>query len=450
MLAGFLEAHGLFACNTAFQHATRHKTTWQGHYRDATNGNIVPIYNTIDFVICRQSHKSLLTDSRAFAGTLFDSDHRLLIVQLDLSRLYYVWSEIAQPPSAKHARYNTEQLASGPIRTKFRDAVSESLPDVNPNLSASQKWDLLKGTLKSAAETTIGRTEPRHKNPHFQDIAAMSETQRKLRLQINNTRNPARKQALKQQRNRILHAQRRRARDNASVRLDHLASEVEHLHDGAKMFRAFREMTRKPASKLKIQDDSGRVICNAAEPNERVTHHFGRQFSDPRVMELPAFTGVPSPLTMPTTPVEVQRAISKLNSGRACGHDDIPADLLKSTADLIAPSIATIFNDALEHHKPLDIGKGVLILLQKPGKPVGPLTSVRPIVLLSALRKTLSLIVISRIATKVDNVPHHHSQGSGEDVVRQTLTRQAPGGVAVIPRRARVAHDPLPPRRHVT
>ena len=93
-------------------------------------------------------------------------------------------------------------------------------------------------------------------------------------------------------------------------------------------------MTRKPASKLRIQDDSGRVICNATELNERVTHHFGQQFNDPRVMELPAFTGVPSPLTMPITPGEVQRAISKLNSGRACGHDDLPADLLKSTADL--------------------------------------------------------------------------------------------------------------------
>ena len=104
----------------------------------------------------------------------------------------------------------------------------------------------------------------------------MSDTQRKLRLQINNTRNPARKQEQKQQRNSILHAQRRSARDNAPVRLDHLASEVERLHDGAKMFRAVREMTRKPASKLKIQDDSGCFICNAAELHERVTHHFGQ------------------------------------------------------------------------------------------------------------------------------------------------------------------------------
>ena len=186
VLAGFLETHGLFACNPAFQHATRHKTTWQGQYRDATNRNIEPIYNTIDVFICRQSHKSLLTDSRAYAGTLLDSDHHILIAQLDLSRLYYVWSEIAQPPSAKHARYNTEQLASGPLRTQFRNAVSESLLEVNPNMSASQKCDLLKGTLKSEAETTIGRTDPRQKNPHCQDMAAMSEIQRKLRLQINN------------------------------------------------------------------------------------------------------------------------------------------------------------------------------------------------------------------------------------------------------------------------
>ena len=52
-------------------------------------------------------------------------------------------------------------------------------------MSASQKWDLLKGTLKSAAETTIGRTEPRQKNSHCHDMAAISETQRKHLLQIN-------------------------------------------------------------------------------------------------------------------------------------------------------------------------------------------------------------------------------------------------------------------------
>ena len=80
----------------------------------------------------------------------------------------------------------------------------------------------------------------------------------------------------------------------------------------------------------------------------------------------------------------------------------LPAEFLKCSAELISHTIANIFNDALQHHELLDIGKGVLILVQKPGKPTGPLTSLRPIVLLSVLRKTLSLIVLSRIAPKVD------------------------------------------------
>ena len=51
-----------------------------------------------------------------------------------------------------------------------------------------------------------------------------------------------------------------------------------------------------------------------------------------------------------------------------------------------------MFNDALQNHEPLDIGNWEPILIQKQGKPAGPLTIVQPIVLLSVLGKTLSLI----------------------------------------------------------
>ena len=64
--------------------------------------------------------------------------------------------------------------------------------------------------------------------------------------------------------------------------------------------------------------------------------------------------------------------------------------------------MAVIFNQALEHHQPLKIGHGTLILLQKPGKPIGALSSLRPIVLLTTLRKVLSLVVLPRITNKVD------------------------------------------------
>ena len=94
--------------------------------------------------------------------------------------------------------------------------------------------------------------------------------------------------------------------------------------------------------------------------------------------------------------------MKKLNNGRACGLDSMPGELLKYAADTLAQPIADIFNQALEAQQPLSIGHGILILLQKPGKPKGPLSSLRPIVLLTALRKTILLLVLNRIYEKVD------------------------------------------------
>ena len=133
----------------------------------------------------------------------------------------------------------------------------------------------MKQALSSAAESTIGRSVPGRNTPQCQAMAALSKAQRQLRLRIQNTTDNNRCQNLKQQRNRI----RRKARDNASNKLDHLASDVERLHDGAKMLRAVREMSRKPAGKVRIHDDAGRVICDAHELNERVTDNFSRLFN---------------------------------------------------------------------------------------------------------------------------------------------------------------------------
>ena len=282
--------------------------------------------------------------------------------------------------------------------------IHASISEVNTNTTASERWTSVEHVLKSAAESTIGKTvaTTRRDTPHCSEMAAMSVKQRQLKLWQQNTRNATTRADIKRQRNTLLHTMRRKSRDNAEARLDRMASEVERLHDGAKFFRAVREMTRKPVAKLTIHDNSGRTICNAAEINARVTEHFSSQFSDPSVDGLNAFTETLSRLTHRITPAEIKRAIGKLNSGRASGHDDIPAELFKCSADLLAQAIADIFNDALEHHEPLGLGKGVLILMQKPSKPKGPLTSVRPIVLLTTLRKTLSLVVLSRIAPKVD------------------------------------------------
>ena len=99
--------------------------------------------------------------------------------------------------------------------------------------------------------------------------------------------------------------------------------------------------------------------------------------------------------------MEVQEAASKLKNNRACGPDFVPNELLKYACahNETAQWIAQLLNAAVEGKIHLnEIGDGILIPLQKPGKPQGPLSNLRPVVLLNGIRKLLSLILLKRFS----------------------------------------------------
>ena len=110
---------------------------------------------------------------------------------------------------------------------------------------------------------------------------------------------------------------------------------------------------------------------------------------------LPAFKGDNQPLQQSIEASEVNSAMKKLNNARACGYDSLPGDFLKNAADQLDAPLAALFNQSLEHGQPLELGCGILIMLQKPGKAIGALSSLRPTVLLTTLRKVLSMVVLA-------------------------------------------------------
>ena len=66
--------------------------------------------------------------------------------------------------------------------------------------------------------------------------------------------------------------------------------------------------------------------------------------------------------------------------------------------------IADILNHVAETGEfPEALRKGVFIPLQKPGKRKGPPENLRPIILLSALRKILDICMIWRIGEMIDS-----------------------------------------------
>jgi len=210
------------------------------------------------------------------------------------------------------------------------------------------------------------------------------------------------REQLKRRRNDILVQIKQQIRHLEEHEIDRRTSEIEHLNDSAQMFRAVRELTSSRPSKLVIKNASGEIVGQPEEAAEIVAKHFASLFHSSQVEPLNANV-TNAPLHSPITTKEVSQAVAKLNNGRAVGPDGVPGELLKYGGLLLHKYMADIYNKMFERGENLELGSGTLISLQKPGKPPGVLSSLRPIVLLNSLRKTLSLITLQRIRPAVEN-----------------------------------------------
>ena len=81
----------------------------------------------------------------------------------------------------------------------------------------------------------------------------------------------------------------------------------------------------------------------------------------------------------PLTEDEVKRAVSKLKTDKSTGCDDISVELVKHAPNELYNQISTIFNNlASQGDCPTEINHGILVPIQKSGKPRGPPSNLRP------------------------------------------------------------------------
>ena len=169
------------------------------------------------------------------------------------------------------------------------------------------------------------------------------------------------------------------------------------------MFQAVKELTNAKPKTLVVKNTAGETIAQPEEAAEIVAGHFSNLFYASTTSSIHTkFPPTKRKLASPITTKEVYEATSKLRNGRAIGPDGVPAELLKYGDIPLHACMAEIYNEMFENGQELELGRGTLIVLPKPGKPPGLLSSLRPIVLLTTLRKTLSIIVLTRIRPAVE------------------------------------------------
>ena len=168
-------------------------------------------------------------------------------------------------------------------------------------------------------------------------------------------------------------------------------------NDSNKYFAVMRQLQRtKKKKNLLIKDKNENIAGTTEEQIEIITQYFKEMLSP--ILEEEEKTYPPSKMRTPFKKEEIQQVVKTLKNGKSPGIDKITAEYIKYAPDTIHEVIADIFNEIAEKGNDVEeLIIGILNPLQKPNKKQGPPAQLRPIILLSILRKILTICVMNRI-----------------------------------------------------
>ena len=395
-LINFCEMNKLFIANSAFQNPAKRITTWTNQ-RKMADGTVKTIHNQIDYMLILQDQKRTLIDARSYGGTETSSDHKLVKMKMLIK-----WAALYRRPKRDEPtkKFNTAVLINDEDKRKaYRKNLDERIVELARNEQLT--WEHIKSEIIKAAEETIGYIE----NIKAQRIAdpeleAMSKQQKKLRIDIENSKEAERIEELKKERKKILKSLTDKVAKRKEDEVDKLVNEIDEIQDDARMYQAVQYLNKKPKENTFVHDKDGRCVTNPQSRYEIVNDYFKKQFQKEDLPTIAPFKETePRNLMRPFTGRELMKTTKSMKNGKVTA--DIPAELVKYSSKETHDSIATTLNNVFEKHEDIDVGRGTLVPTQKPKpKPVGPVKNLRPITLLRLIRKILSRTATTRTAPK--------------------------------------------------
>ena len=402
-LLNFAKLHNFKLANTFFKHKPSHISTWEepdhkNERIDANSNSIrrTPYRNQIDYICTVNNFRGMkILDAHSVGGMATTSDHRLVVL-----KCVFKW------PYTKHTKsqnnnFDCEKFSNIDVRKAYQQEVAALLASSTPPSNNQERWDNIVKATTTAAKNSIG-LKSRTKQSTNAEVIKLSEEQKRIREQIDCCKDMQERHRLRCIRNNKLYQIHDVLRTEKSARLAEKIDLIEReKNDSKRMFSVIKEIQReKQKAPLLIKTSNGSLTGNADEQCKLIAAHFKEQFfKDTEQIKL----SHPQAMRNPFTDTEISSAIKKLRNNRSSGPDNVVAELLKFGPAILHTEIALIFNCLAEIGDcPREIVQGILCALQKPGKTKGPLDHLRPIILLSMLRKILAICLKSRTIERVD------------------------------------------------
>ena len=138
-------------------------------------------------------------------------------------------------------------------------------------------------------------------------------------------------------------------------------------NESSRVFRLIKEIRRqKPKISLLIKIETGGFIINEKEQTEIIAAYFKKQFTK-NTQVLNKTHSQPTAMNQPFTTEKIKNTIRSLRNNRSAGDDQIKAEMLKSSHEVLLELLADIYNNLSktgEHRSELTLG--IRTPIQKP------------------------------------------------------------------------------------
>ena len=174
--------------------------------------------------------------------------------------------------------------------------------------------------------------------------------------------------------------------------------------DSNKYYRVIREMNKnKSKPSLVVKNKEGSIVSTELDQAEEVKKHFENALAP---LENPpeSKTYPPCRITNPFTAKEIKKNVNCMKNRKSPGPDNVNVELIKYAPESVHQEIADIYNQITESDSfPDELKLGILTPIPKPGKAKGPPENLRPIILLSVIRKILTICLLNRCWDRFEN-----------------------------------------------
>ena len=375
-----------------------------------------PIRNQIDFIITRRNMKHLVINARSYSSLYTDTDHKLVITNVNLE-IYKIY----QQKTAKQLNIDIHQFHKNENQQKYKQELSKI--NIKIDTTPQEKWNSIVSHCKNVGEKILGKRNPNQKynDPFLQDL---SKQKQKLKNDVNASGNETSKEKFRKIKSKI----RKRVKENEENKLKTKLEQLENTKDDSnRYFLVMRDLQSKNTNeKLYVKEEHNMIAGNEKDHIEIITKYFEKMRSpSDKTYNIKEY--LPTPMAIPYTKEEIGKAGENLKNGKSAGPDNLHAELIKYASENIHEAIADIYEMASTGNHPDEVKLGLLAPLQKPNKKRGPPENLRPIILLSIIRKILTICFINRtwerISTKIpaDQSAYQPGRSTSEQVLATKL-----------------------------